>query len=75
MKSQIEAAGGHIDDILRLGIYVTDMRYRPDVVKARSEYFDNDFMPTAVLTQVAGLAQVEILVEIDAWGIIGCSGK
>ena len=75
IKSQIEAAGGHIDDIIRLGIYITDMRYRPDVVKARSEYFDNEFMPTAVLTQVAGLAQVEMLVEMDAWGIIGCSGK
>ena len=73
IKALTEAAGGTIDDIVKMTIYVTDIRYRPDVVRARSEWLDGiENPPTVALVGVDTLAQVDILVEIDAQGVIGC---
>ena len=73
IKALTEAAGGTIDDIVKMTIYVTDIRYRPDVVRARTEWLDGtENPPTVALVGVNTLAQVDILVEIDAQGVIGC---
>jgi 2-iminobutanoate/2-iminopropanoate deaminase len=73
IKALTEAAGGTIDDLVKMTIYVTDIRYRPDVVRARTEWLDGiENPPTVALVGVNTLAQVDILVEIDAQGVIGC---
>jgi 2-iminobutanoate/2-iminopropanoate deaminase len=75
MKAYVEAAGGTMDDIVKLTCYLTDIRFRPDFVRARKEFFKGDFPPCVVIGNVT-LASEEILVEIDAWGIVGSgSGK
>lgn len=68
----IEAAGGKMDDVVKLVIYVTDMADNKLVWKARREFFKGDF-PTSTLVQVAGLATPEILLEITAEAHVGCS--
>ncbi len=70
MRAYMEAAGGTLHDIVKINIYLTDIRYRPDMVKARKEFFSGDFPPAVVVGNVT-LATEEILVEIDAWGILG----
>ena len=67
-----EAAGATMNDIIRLDIYVTDIKQREEVWKARKEFFTGDF-PTSTLVEVRSLATPQQKVEITATGFIGGS--
>jgi len=73
IKHMIEAAGGTMNDIARLDIYVTDIKRREEVWKARKECFTGDF-PASTLVEVRALATPDQHVEITATGFIGGSG-
>jgi len=70
IKALMEAAGGKVDDVIKVNIYVVDMKQRDGVWKARAETFSGDF-PCSTLVQVAALGQPEVLVEVEAVGFIG----
>ena len=70
IQHYVEAAGGKMSDVMRLRIYVTDMRHRPAVLAARREFFSGDF-PCSTLVGVSTLVDPAFLVEIDADAIIG----
>ncbi len=72
IKHLIEAAGGTMNDIIRLDIYVTDIKQREGVWKARREFFSGDF-PTSTLVEVRALATPQLLVEVNATGFLGGS--
>ena len=74
IKHCLEAAGATMDDMVKMVIYVTDMKDNKLVWKARKEFFSGDF-PTSTLVQVAGLASPEILLEITVEAYAGCSAK
>lgn len=68
----MEAAGGHMDDIVKVVIFVTDIKRREEVWQARREFFHGDF-PVSTLVEVRALAVPELLVEVEAIGILGTS--
>ena len=70
IQHYVQAAGGKMSDVVRLRIYVTDMRHRPAVLAARREFFSGDF-PCSTLVGVSTLVDPAFLVEIDADAIIG----
>jgi enamine deaminase RidA (YjgF/YER057c/UK114 family) len=70
IKHLIEAAGGRMDDIVKVNIFVTDIRRREEVWKARREVFTGDF-PVSTLVEVSALATPDLLVEIEAVAILG----
>lgn len=72
MKAYVDAAGARMDDIVQMVIYLTDISKNTLVWRAREEFFKGDY-PTCALVEVSGLAQPEILVEISATAIAGCS--
>ena len=72
IQALMEAAGGVMNDIARVRIFVTNIKNREDVWKARAEFFTGDF-PTFTLVEVSALATPELVVEIDAEGYIGSS--
>ena len=65
----MEAAGGTVDDVVKVVMYTTDMRHQPDIWKARRETFSGDF-PTSTLICVAALFSPDLLVEVEAVGYI-----
>ena len=70
IKRWMEEAGGSLSDVCKLTVYVTDISYRPAVYAAINEWFDGvRHCSTGVVVQ--GLADPELLVEIDAMGVIG----
>ncbi len=73
MRALVEEAGAKMDDIVKINVYLTDIRYRPDFLRARRHFFTGDF-PAAVVVGNVTLASAELLVEIDAWAFIGASG-
>ena len=72
IKHLMEAAGGVMNDVIRLDIYVTDIKQREEVWRARREFFTGDF-PTSTLVEVRALATPKLLVEITATGFLGGS--
>lgn len=69
IKQLMEEAGGSIKDVCKLTVYVTDVAYRPAVYAKIQQYFDGvHHCSTGVVVQ--GLALPELLVEIDAFGVI-----
>jgi enamine deaminase RidA (YjgF/YER057c/UK114 family) len=70
----MEAAGGRIDDVAKITMFTTDMRHQPAIWKARSETFSGDF-PCSTLVCITALFKPELLIEVDALGYIGASGR
>jgi enamine deaminase RidA (YjgF/YER057c/UK114 family) len=74
IKNLLEAAGGRMDDIVKVLIFVTDIKRREEVWKARREVFSGDF-PVSTLVEVRALAAPELLVEVEAIAILGAGAK
>lgn len=74
IKALIESAGAQMNDVVKVNIFVTDIKRREEVWKARSEFFSGDF-PVSTLVQVAALARPDLLVEIEAVAILGAGDQ
>jgi 2-iminobutanoate/2-iminopropanoate deaminase len=72
IRHLVEAAGGSMADIVKVTIFVTDIRQREKVWQARREFFTGNF-PASTLVQVAALANPSLKVEIEAVAHIGAS--
>ena len=70
IKHLMEAAGGRMDDIVKVVVFVTDIKRREEFWKARQEVFSGDF-PVSTLVEVRALAAPELLVEIEAVALLG----
>jgi len=73
IKHLMEAAGGRVDDIVKVVVFVTDIKRREEFWKARRETFTGDF-PVSTLVEVRALAAPELLVEVEAVAILGAGG-
>lgn len=73
IKSLIGAAGGSMADIVKVNVFVTDIADRQKVWEARREFFEGDF-PVSTLIEISGLAHPDMLVEIEAVGVLGAAG-
>ena len=74
IRHLVEAAGGSMTDVVKVTIFVTDIRQREKVWQARREFFTGNF-PTSTLVQVAALADPSLKVEINAVAHIGASKR
>ncbi|MBS4049345.1 MAG: RidA family protein [Alphaproteobacteria bacterium] len=72
IQALVEAAGGTMNDIVKMTIFVTDIGERKDVWRAREEFFTGDF-PACSLIGISALATPELKVEIEATGFVGAS--
>lgn len=72
IKDLVEGAGGVMDDVVKMTIFVTRISHNTQVWEARKAFFSGDF-PACTLVEVSSLAKPEILVEIEATAHIGCS--
>jgi 2-iminobutanoate/2-iminopropanoate deaminase len=68
----IKAAGGTMDNLVKMTIYVVDITKNTEVWRARREFFTGDF-PASTLVEVRSLAGPETLVEIEAVAYLGRS--
>lgn len=73
IRHLVEAAGGAMSDVVKVTIYVVNIKHNTEVWRARQEFFTDDF-PCSTLVEVRSLATPEILVEIEAIACIG-AGK
>lgn len=65
LKRVLEAANSSLKKIIKLNIYVTDMRYYPRLVELRADYLGNS-RPADTAVEVSALALPGLMVEIEA---------
>jgi 2-iminobutanoate/2-iminopropanoate deaminase len=58
-------------DVVKTTVYVTDPRYREALREVRSKYLGSTPPPASTLVVVAGPAQQEYLLEIEAVAVVG----
>jgi enamine deaminase RidA (YjgF/YER057c/UK114 family) len=69
LKALVEAQGGTLASIVKVNTYVTDIRYRADLVPVREEFFGKKG-PASTLVQVAALAHPDYLIEVEAIAVL-----
>lgn len=77
IRDLVEAAGGKMDDVMTVTIFVTNLDENTEVWRARREFFSGDF-PCSTLIEVKRVGSPKmsppLKVEINASGWIGASG-
>jgi enamine deaminase RidA (YjgF/YER057c/UK114 family) len=68
----IKAAGGTMDNLVKMTIFVVNIKNNTEVWRARREFFTGDF-PASTLVEVRSLAKPDVLVEIEAVAWLGRS--
>jgi 2-iminobutanoate/2-iminopropanoate deaminase len=69
LKALVEAQGGTIQSIVKLNTYVTDVRYRADLIPVREEFFGKKG-PASTLVAISSLAHPDYLIEIEAIAVV-----
>jgi enamine deaminase RidA (YjgF/YER057c/UK114 family) len=65
LKAAVEAAGGTLDDICRVDVYVRNMEHFELIHKVRREYFKPP-APASTMVEVTKMTSPEFLIEINA---------
>ena len=69
IKQLIEEAGGEMEHLVKIVVYITDVRHRDSIYKMIGK-FTKDVYPVSTGLVVQALARPEWLVEIDATAVI-----
>lgn len=70
IKTIVEAAGGTMDDLVKIGIYMLDAREVQAFRDVRDKFINIKNPPASTLVQVSGLFRPDLLVEVEATAII-----
>ena len=69
MKLALAAAGGTLDDVTKVTVYLKNVDDRPKVNEVRKEYF-KDNKPASTLIEISRFAIDGMLVEIEAVAVL-----
>jgi reactive intermediate/imine deaminase len=70
IKSIVEAAGGKMDHLVKLGYFTTDVSRLGDVRTIRDQFINTKTPPASTLVQVNKLFREDVLIEIEATAVI-----
>ena len=74
MRAALQAEGGDMRHILKLNVYLTDVRDYPVTNKVRDEFFAGLPAPASTLVEVSKFVRPEALVEIEGVAAIPAEG-
>lgn len=69
LKAAIEEAGGTLDDICRVDVYVRNMEHFEAIHKVRREYFTG-IAPASTMVEVCKMTSPDYLIEINAIAVV-----
>lgn len=70
LRQVLQAAGGDLQDLLKITTYVTNIDNYPAVIEVRNEVFQGE-LPASTLIVVEGLFHEDFLLEIEGMAAIG----
>ena len=69
IKNAVEAAGGTMDDICRVDVYVRNIEHFDKIHKVRREYFKAP-PPASTMVEVTKMVSPDYLIEINAIAVL-----
>ncbi len=69
LKAAMEEAGGTLDDICRVDVYVRNMEDFPAIHKVRREYFTGT-PPASTMVEITKMTSPDCLIEINAIAVV-----
>jgi reactive intermediate/imine deaminase len=69
LKAAVEAAGGTMDDIVRVDVYVRNMEHFDQIHKVRREYFKAP-APASTMVEICKMTSPDYLIEINAIAVL-----
>ncbi len=69
IKAAVEAAGGTLDDVCRVDVYVRNMEHFDAIHKVRREYFKPP-LPASTMVEVTKMTSPDYLIEINAIAVV-----
>jgi 2-iminobutanoate/2-iminopropanoate deaminase len=70
MKIILEEAEASFDHIVKVTVFVTDLKKFKEIHDVRAQYFKGD-LPASTLVQVSRLVNEDCMIEIDAVAVLG----
>ncbi len=69
IKAAVEGAGGTLDDVCRVDVYVRNMEHFDAIHKVRRQYFRPP-LPASTMVEVSKMVSPDYLIEINAIAVI-----
>ncbi len=69
VKTVVEEAGGGMEDIVKVTVFITDMGLYDQIHEVRRRYFREPY-PASSMVEVSALIDPRLLIEIEAVAVI-----
>jgi 2-iminobutanoate/2-iminopropanoate deaminase len=69
VKTVLEEAGGGMDDIVKVTVFITDMGLYDEIHEVRRRYFEEPY-PASSMVEVSALIDPRLLIEIEAVAVV-----
>lgn len=69
MRTILRSEGADLSNLVKLLIFVTDMRYFDEITEVRRRYFTGD-LPASTLVEVSKLSQPDLMIEIEGVAVL-----
>jgi enamine deaminase RidA (YjgF/YER057c/UK114 family) len=65
----VEAAGGTLDDVCRVDVYVRNMEHFKEIHAVRQQYFKPP-LPASTMVEICKMTSPDYLIEINAIAVV-----
>ena len=69
IKAAVETAGGTLDDVCRVDVYVRNIEHFDEIHAVRREYFKPP-LPASTMVEVTKMVSLDYLIEINAIAVV-----
>jgi enamine deaminase RidA (YjgF/YER057c/UK114 family) len=69
LRTVVEQAGGGLETVAKLTVFLTDMSRLRDYTRIKGEFFPGD-QPASTAVGVTALARPEMMVEVEALAVV-----
>jgi 2-iminobutanoate/2-iminopropanoate deaminase len=69
VKTVLGEAGGGMDDVVKVTVFITDMGFYDEIHEVRRRYFEEPY-PASSMVEVSALIDPRLLIEIEAVAVI-----
>jgi 2-iminobutanoate/2-iminopropanoate deaminase len=70
VKTVVEEAGGELQDIVKVTVFITDMGLYDRIHEIRRRYFEEPY-PASSMVEVSALIDPRLLIKIEAVAVVG----
>jgi len=69
VKTVVEGAGGGMEDIVKVTVFILDMGLYDEIHEVRRRYFSEPY-PASSMVEVSALIDPRLLIEIEAVAVV-----